>query len=80
MKPWKCSKKKWCKTLADRLQIKNAHGKGLAPFVLMSMTTGKDTVYGVVYKTDAKDDGVLLNVCPWCAEKICFVPKKKVIK
>lgn len=73
MKPWACNRKRWCKTMADRLNP-TGHGKGFNQLVLMDMRTGKDLPpSGIFFRKDSKDNGVLLNRCPWCGQKIDFI-------
>jgi len=67
----KCSQKGWCRHMRTRLQDANVRKKGLSLLVVSS--DDKDNrVIGVVYKTDAHDRGMMLNVCPWCAEPILW--------
>lgn len=72
----RCSSAAWCNTLATRLDRKNNRGKGLAPFVVMNLDTGKERVVGVTYKTSASDSGVLLNFCPWCGQRVTWARER----
>jgi len=38
----------------------------------MDTTTFEEEFVGVVYKTNAKDKGLMLNVCPWCGGSVRF--------
>lgn len=59
-----CSEEKLCKHMESRVGDRGA--KGLSVASTLNLETGKVRMLGVVYKTSAKDSGVLLNVCPWC--------------
>lgn len=64
----KCQRAKPCKLMSERLG--SVHGKGLSMPQVCNMNTGKIRYIGIVYKTSAKDPGLLLNICPWCRELI----------
>lgn len=51
----------------------NDNGKGLSVLVLLNTRTGKDRVAGVRYRKRVGHRGLLLNRCPWCAERIDFI-------
>lgn len=44
--------------------------KGLRLVVLFSLRTGNSRVGWVSYHGSAKDEGVVLNVCPFCGENL----------
>ena len=73
---WKCNKKKFCRSMQDRIQGENCRLKGLDTLVLMSTKDFKRSVAGVVYKKTASDKGLMLNFCPWCGAPIEWVSKK----
>jgi hypothetical protein len=60
-----------CLTL-DRMLAEeaNAHKAGLVVFALTNMLTGDSRVAGVVCKRSARDNGVLLNFCPFCGHDL----------
>jgi len=64
----KCSKTKMCNALASRVEEVNAHKKGLVPICTINLKTGVSRFRGVAYKTTANDNGIMLNVCPFCCE------------
>jgi hypothetical protein len=45
---------------------------GLSVLNLMDLKTGEESVAGVMFKTDRRDRGILLNVCPFCSQPILF--------
>lgn len=68
----------FCSRLAERLEAEaNARRKGLVLVVATNLETGALRTVGVSFKQGAKDPGLLLNVCPFCAERIDhgFQPK-----
>lgn len=72
MKP-KCSKKEWCLSMERALEpLANSHKKGFSTLVITHLPTGKTRVAGVVYKKAPNDRGIMLNLCPWCGEKILW--------
>lgn len=44
--------------------------KGLRLNVLTNFKTNKRRVAYITYHESAKDDGVVLNLCPWCGENL----------
>lgn len=75
----KCTSKAFCSTMESKLQLDNSQAKGLSALVLFNMKTRTTRTAGVVYKTSARDRGVVLNVCPWCAAPINFLGDGEVI-
>lgn len=73
----KCSAEKFCRAM-DREVQRRSDVKGLSLLVLLDVKTGNDHVAGVVYKSDPRKKGILLNVCPWCASPINFMKKAGV--
>lgn len=61
--PKRCSEDHICHVLESRLVDS---GKGFKALHAINMTTGNFRLLGVAYKQNAKDKGLLLNVCPWC--------------
>lgn len=69
----KCSRQGWCRRLDERLAPEaNAHAKGLTTVVVTTLSTGEDRCIGIAYKLDARDNGMMVNFCPWCGEDIQF--------
>lgn len=72
----KCELKKngffdWCTGMKKCLEpMANEGHKGLIQVNLSNLETMKTTCLGVKYKLNAQDKGLLLNICPWCGEKI----------
>lgn len=48
----------------------NADRKGLSVCITTEFGTWKQTFRGVAYKVSSRDEGVFLNVCPWCSGKV----------
>jgi hypothetical protein len=53
-----------CATLAERCEP--APSKGFKAIHTTNFKTGKKRFFGVAYKRNAKDRGLMLNVCPFC--------------
>ena len=69
----KCTKKNWCMAMQRALvDEQNARKKGLSVVELTNFETFKKRVIGICYKTKASARGVMLNVCPRCAEPILW--------
>lgn len=72
----KCSKELgFCPTLADRIEGACFHGKGMVPLTAIdgNAIVGSGMAIktlGIMYKTSAKDRGLMFNHCPFCGEKI----------
>jgi hypothetical protein len=73
---------RWCGGMSDALQgvPDNFGGKGLTVrrgWLLKADGTEEDRarVLGVTYNRKAKDDGTVVNFCPWCGERIRFDEK-----
>lgn len=58
-----------CRTMVERLN-EFSRGKGLRHLQYSNMETGKFTRSLVVYATSAKDNGLVLNRCPWCGGQL----------
>ena len=76
-KPLKCSKESFCYAM-DSVAENNIRAKGLIRFEVISRKTGQYRVLGVLYKTGARDKGLMLNVCPWCGCNIQFFDESEV--
>ena len=62
-----CEGDKICNHLEDRIGGATFEvAKGLASLFVISKSTGKTSLFAVVYKTGRKDKGLALNYCPWC--------------
>ena len=71
MRRWKCTARRFCSALEERIEdIANVQRKGLVLMVLTNFATGKTRTVGVAFKKSAKDSGLMLNVCPFCAQPI----------
>lgn len=67
----KCNKESgFCEIMQDRVESSGTSGKGLKTLTVMNGKTGKMSVDGIFYKTSAKDNGLMLNNCPWCGESL----------
>lgn len=60
----KCTATGMCKPLAERCEV--APSKGLKAVHTVNLETHKTRFFGVAYKRNAKDHGLMLNVCPFC--------------
>lgn len=61
-----CSVGVLCSSLDKRVDGVNENRKGFSLMITTNGITGKRTKIGVVYKTSAKDCGVIINHCPFC--------------
>ena len=78
--PCNVKKRDLCETLSDRLnQESNAHKKGFTTIVIFSSRTRKFKTIGVAYKKNSKDEGVMLNFCPFCGESLKGLLKGSVL-
>ncbi len=59
----KCNKDGCCNHLAERL---GDGGKGFKALYTVRRDSNVTRFLGVAYKTSAKDNGLLLNRCPFC--------------
>jgi len=60
-----------CDSLQERVQFgDDKYKKGFGALILTDMTTCFQYFAGVVYRKDAKDNGLVINFCPWCGEKL----------
>lgn len=70
----KCSRVGWCAgmrlALADAPE--NHEGKGLSVSRGWLNEKGPAKLLGVTYHARARDQGIVLNFCPWCATRIRF--------
>lgn len=62
-----CGEDSLCQSMESR--IGGEHTKGLSIASTINLTSGQVRMLGVVYKKNPKDNGLLLNVCPWCMGK-----------
>ncbi len=64
-----CTPGEYCDSLNDRMEA-GSFGKGLRLCMVINMKTGKERNL-VSYRTgDRKDNGLILNFCPWCGGKL----------
>lgn len=61
----RCSESTLCEAM-ERATFGNQGCKGLSVANTLNLQSGNFRMLGVVYKSSAKDKGLLLNVCPWC--------------
>lgn len=73
----KCNVERTCTWLSNRLEPINHAGKGFVPVYVMRMravegqpgrTSMAKVLYGVNYKQDRGDSGILINHCPFCGQ------------
>lgn len=64
----KCNETEMCEALSERIEEANARRKGLVPIYVTNMKTDVTRFLGVAYKKDRTDNGLMLNVCPFCTE------------
>lgn len=62
----------WCPAMNRALgdTLANHYGRGLTAIVLTNLATGTSRVAGIAYRKSGKDNGLMLNYCPWCGEPI----------
>ncbi len=68
----KCQPGSYCPPLAERI-AGSLTQKGLLGIVScdrLLLKTGQMSHFGLAYRADPKDGGLILNFCPWCGEKI----------
>jgi hypothetical protein len=65
----KCSAGGFCSTLLERF---SDNKRGLTSVTTINLKTGESKTIGVRYCLNAKDNGLMLNFCPWCGEDIQF--------
>ena len=65
-----CTYLVWCDAMREALNP--GDGKGLC--LLFGIPEGEQSPrkLGVAYRRSARDQGFVLNVCPWCRAKINF--------
>jgi hypothetical protein len=70
----KCSKKAWCTGMQNILEntLANQYKKGVCVVNLYNMNNHRMWTIGIVYKKTSHDNGVILNVCPFCGENINY--------
>lgn len=67
----RCTARRFCFALEERIEdIANVQRKGFVLMVLTNFTTSKTRTVGVAFKKSTKDPGLMLNVCPFCAQPI----------
>lgn len=64
----KCSETNVCNLLSDRL-VDSGKGFKALHTVNTNEPTYEERFLGVAYKTSQKDNGLLLNFCPFCGGK-----------
>lgn len=71
----KCNREQGlCPSLRDRTKSLGDRGAGFFALQVLDLSQmvgqASITLKGVIYKTDAKDRGLALNLCPFCGERI----------
>lgn len=67
----------FCKSLNDRMDMLGHRGKGIQPLMVMTKSYTRMETRGAMYKTDAKDRGLMFNFCPFCGESLRWWEKKE---
>ena len=62
----KCTTEILCTWLRDRCEEPNHAGKGFVITYVIQRQNRTNVLYGVRYKQDRADSGVMLNYCPFC--------------
>jgi hypothetical protein len=65
----RCNSKRMCRFLQERVICGICGGVGLHTVDTTSFRTGKTYFRGVAYKTSAKDNGLVINYCPFCGKR-----------
>jgi hypothetical protein len=66
-----CSQEKgFCSTMAAKIKFPGEGGYGFFAVMVMNSKELTQTLAGAMYKTSAKDRGVMMNFCPYCGTKI----------
>lgn len=65
----KCNTKRMCRFLQERVTLGMGGGVGLHTVETTNFKTGKSYFRGVAYKTIARDNGLVINHCPFCGGK-----------
>ena len=68
----KCTREESCPAVTSLVQLSGRWCKGLQHVYFTDLKTEKRRYGGVIYRESAKDEGTLLNFCPWCGEKIQY--------
>jgi hypothetical protein len=67
----------FCKTLNERMDMLGHRGKGIQPLMVMTKSYTSMETRGAMYKTNAKDRGLMLNFCPFCGESLRWWENKE---
>jgi hypothetical protein len=69
-----CSQEQgFCSPMMKRLKFPGEKGYGFFAFIVIDPPNGKQTwekLKGVMYKSETKDHGMMLNYCPFCGARI----------
>lgn len=77
---FKCSESGFCPAMVRYLEPEpNGHTTGISTVQICNLRTGDFRVGGVVYKRTPRTgkQGVMLNYCPWCGERVLWLPERK---
>lgn len=82
--PWalekSCSPRAWCAgmTMALENSRENSETKGLSVSRGWYGESPREVRRAVIYRPRSRQDGIVLNFCPWCGRQIRFdQPKEK---
>lgn len=59
----------WCSPMGERISDTKT---GFNTVTTINLRSGKTRLIGIVYRRNAKDRGLMLNVCPWCGSDLQF--------
>jgi Icc-related predicted phosphoesterase len=69
-----CSQEQgFCSSMMKRLKFPGEKGYGFFAFMVIDHLNEKrvqEKLKGILYKSETKDHGIMLNYCPFCGEKI----------
>ena len=66
-----CTPKGWCPGL-DRVLGPDDGTAGFSPLIVMHKDTGARRLVGVRFRSKYRDNGVMLNFCPFCGAEILW--------
>jgi hypothetical protein len=72
----------FCPLMDERVKFPGEKGYGFFAFVVVNYCDpenkqSREEVQGVMYKSDQKDRGLMMNCCPFCGAKIDWFRDKK---
>jgi hypothetical protein len=65
----------FCSSMARRIKFPGEKGYGFFALMVikrsdLEKTQAQEKLKGVMYKSDKKDNGLMMNFCPFCGSKI----------